>query len=44
MSKPIQTPAPALRTWSTPRLDRLGTIADVRANNNVTNVQNPAKS
>ena len=29
MSKPIQTPAPALRTWSTPRLARLGTIADV---------------
>ena len=29
MSKPIQTPAPALRTWSTPRLNRLGTIADV---------------
>lgn len=44
MSKPIQTPAPALRTWSTPRLSRLGTIADVAANNNVTNVQNPAKS
>lgn len=29
MSKPIQTPAPAPRTWTTPRLDRLGTIADV---------------
>ena len=29
MSKPIQTPAPALRTWSTPQLNRLGTIADV---------------
>ena len=44
MSKPIQTPAPALRTWSTPRLARLGTIADVAAQNNVITAQNPSKS
>lgn len=44
MSKPIQTPAPALRTWSTPRLARLGRIADVAANAAVTNIQNPNKS
>ena len=44
MSKSIQTPAPALRTWTTPRLDRLGTIADVAANINVLNVQTPNRS
>ena len=44
MSKPIQTPAPALRTWSTPRLARLGTIADVAANTNVMNLQSANRS
>lgn len=44
MSKPIQTPAPALRTWSTPRLARLGTIADVAAAINVLNVQSANRS
>lgn len=44
MSKSIQTPAPALRKWSKPRLDRLGTIADVAANSSALNIQNPNKS
>ena len=29
MSTPQQTPAPARREWDTPRLNRIGTIADV---------------
>jgi hypothetical protein len=29
MSDTTKTPAPARKTWSTPRLNRLGTIADV---------------
>ena len=44
MSTTPQTPAPARRAWTTPHLNRLGTIADVAANNNVVSVQNPAKS
>lgn len=44
MSKSIQTPAPALRMWSTPRLNRLGTIADVAATINVLNAQSPNRS
>lgn len=32
MSKSPQTPAPASRVWTTPRLIRLGTIADVAGN------------
>jgi hypothetical protein len=44
MSQTIKTPAPAPKPWSTPRLNRLGTIADVAAQNNVITVQNAAKS
>jgi hypothetical protein len=29
MSQTTKTPAPARKTWSAPRLNRLGTIADV---------------
>jgi hypothetical protein len=31
MSQTTKTPAPARKTWSAPRLNRLGTIADVAA-------------
>lgn len=44
MSLPKQMPAPTNRVWNAPRLTRIGTIADVAANNAVITSQNPAKS
>ena len=44
MSKSQQTPARTVREWNAPRLVRIGTIADVAANNSVITSQNPAKS
>lgn len=44
MSDSKQMPAPASRVWNAPRLVRIGTIADVAANNSALSVQNPAKS
>lgn len=44
MSKSIQSPAPAFRTWSTPRLKRLGTITDVEASINTNIAQSPDRS
>lgn len=43
MSKSIQT-QPVGKTWSTPRLNRLGTIADVAANSNVIIAQSTSRS
>ena len=43
MPKSQQKPAPIRRTWNTPRLNRLGTIADVAGNPGPVG-QNPVKS
>ena len=44
MSTSKQMPASPGRVWNAPRLVRIGTIADVAANNSAVTVQNPAKS
>ena len=44
MTNSQQMPAPTGRVWNAPRLERIGTIADVAANANSTVVQNPNKS
>ena len=44
MSNSKQMPASPARVWNAPRLVRIGTIADVAANNSAVTVQNPSKS
>ena len=44
MSKSKQMPASSARAWNAPRLVRIGTIAEVAANNAVITSQNPSKS
>ena len=44
MSNLPKTAAPILQVWIAPRLTKIGTIAEVAANNSASTSQNPSKS